>query len=126
MLTAMTLAIAMLLQPAAEAEAEEAPQRPQQLEAINIPQELAPALMPYLTCRQTEQGISLYDDDGQLLNPTNTRQDCAPLREKARGKTVGIMKDLYLGRNRTEREQVADYWLTRIDTLTDASLEDDS
>ncbi|MXP30990.1 hypothetical protein [Parerythrobacter jejuensis] len=111
---AMTLA-AIALQ---AAPADEPVQTPEKLENISIPQEISPALMPYLTCRQTEQGIALYDDDGNLMNPREAKQDCAPLREKARGKTIGILKDLMLGRNRTERAQIADYWLGRIDSLS--------
>lgn len=115
MITALTLATALALQ---AAPADEAVQLPEKLENISIPQELSPALMPYLNCRQTEQGIALYDADGKLMNPRDTKQDCGPLREKARGKTVGILKDLMLGRNRAERLEVADYWLNRIDTLS--------
>jgi len=87
------------------------------LETISIPQELSPALMPYLACRQSEQGVALYKD-GELLNPEDGAQDCDALRTRARGKVVGILKDLYLGRNRTERLEIADYWLGQIDSLT--------
>lgn len=100
------------------APADAAAAAPEKLENISIPQEISPALMPYLACRQSAQGIALYDDDGKLMNPRTANQDCAPLREKARGKTIGILKDLMLGRNRTERGQIADYWLGRIDTLS--------
>ena len=118
MLTTLTFAAAMLAMQGTAAE-EQPIERPEKLEAINIPQELSPALMPYLVCRQTAQGVSLYDDDGKLLNPGNAKQDCEAIRTKSRGKVVGIMKDLYLGNNRKEREAVADYWLTRIDSLTE-------
>ena len=122
MLTTLTFAAAMLAMQGTAAE-EKVIERPEKLEAINIPQELSPALMPYLVCRQTAQGVSLYDDDGKLLNPSNARQDCTTIRTRSRGKVVGIMKDLYLGNNRKEREAVADYWLTRIDTLTEPTVD---
>ena len=117
MLTTLTFAAMLAMQ--GSATEDKMVERPEKLEAINIPQELSPALMPYLVCRQTAQGVSLYDDEGKLLNPGNAKQDCAPIRTKSRGKVVGIMKDLYLGNNRKEREAVADYWLTRIDSLTE-------
>ena len=122
MLTTLTFAAAMLAMQGTAAE-EKVIERPEKLEAVNIPQELSPALMPYLVCLQTAQGVSLYDDDGKLLNPGNNKQDCDAVRTKSRGKVVGIMKDLYLGNNRKEREAVADYWLTRIDTLTEPTLD---
>lgn len=128
MLTITTIAAAMIAAQApaatdAVASAEAVPERPEKLASVNIPQELKPALMPYLVCRQTEQGVSLYDKDGELLNPSNAKRDCDVVREKSRGKVVGLMKDLYLGRNRTERLAVADYWLTRIDNLTPPTIE---
>lgn len=117
-LTAIAATLAFALQ---AAPADEPAKTPEKLENISIPQELSPALMPYLACRQSEQGVALYDDEGKLMNPRSARKDCAPLRDKARGKTVGILKDLMLGRNRKERLQVADYWLDRIDTLSGPS-----
>jgi hypothetical protein len=120
--TNFAIAAAMLASPV-EAEADAPAPRPERLEPVNIPQELSPALMPYLVCRQTEQGVSLYGKDGKLLNPASARQDCSVVREKSRGKVVGRMKDLYLGRNRTERLAVADYWLNHIDSLTEPTID---
>lgn len=119
-----TLAATILAMQAAPAT--EPVQRPEKLDDISIPRELSPALMPYLTCRQTEQGIALYDDEGKLLNPREAKQDCGPVRDKARGKTIGILKDLMLGRNRTERAELADAWLARIDRLSGPTPESDS
>ena len=121
----MTTIAAMILSMQA-APADEAVKRPEKLDDISIPRELSPALMPYISCRQSAQGIALYDDDGKLLNPRDTRQDCGPLREKAHGKTIGILKDLMLGRNRTERAELADAWLAYIDRLSGPTDERDS
>ena len=82
-MTTLTMLAATLALALQAAPADEAAKAPAQLENISIPQELSPALMPYLSCRQSEQGVALYDDHGTLMNPRGSEQDCAPLRAKA-------------------------------------------
>lgn len=90
----------------------------QQLDSVAIPREIAPAMMPYLICRQSEQGVTLYDADGNMLNRDDPTESCDSVREKSKNHTVRMLGDLNLGRHRGERVQYAERWLAKIDELT--------
>ena len=89
----------------------------QQLDSVAIPREIAPAMMPYLICRQSEQGVALYDSEGNVLNREDPTESCASVREKSKNHTVRMLGDLNLGRHRGERVQYAERWLAKIDEL---------
>lgn len=96
----------------------EMPRAQEQLDNFAVPREVSPALMPYLVCKQSEQGVTLYDQNGDVLNPTAQGADCAALREKSKMHAISLLEDLNLGRHRGERAAYAERWLTKIDDLS--------
>ena len=87
------------------------------LEEFNLPYEVQPALMPYYLCRNSQLGVAVFDEEGKLLNPAGNPGDCSDVRKEAAAKTVRMLDDLQLGRNRGERRAYAEHVLAKIDAL---------
>ena len=88
------------------------------LGSIQIPDEISPAVVPYMLCMQSASGIPVYGMNDQLLNDPENKTDCQPVREKAVADGVRMLRNQRLGRNKREREAYVEKVLLNIDEFT--------
>jgi hypothetical protein len=120
----MILTLALLAALVAAPEPVSAPGQPVvtrevRMASLTIPDEIAPAVLPYLDCLQARIDMRVYSE-GKLVPPppgVTEGSDCRPTREHARQDADTMLKRLG-GRGRGERAAFIERTLTSMDEFT--------
>ena len=71
--------------------------------SLDVPDEIVPAVMPYVNCVHAKSGVPAYSG-GKLLDLSDQPEDCARVRELAVKNGVRLLRSQRLGENDKERE----------------------
>ena len=86
--------------------------------SLDIPDEIAPAVLPYLNCKLGSAGIELRaPGNGPALPPAAaTGADCSRVRQQAADRALRILRDRRQG-SADERREFVERTLTSIDSF---------
>ncbi len=85
---------------------------------LNIPDEIAPAMIPYVNCRVSSRGVPMFDERGEAIKALVPKGgDCTAHRKQA-AKNADTMLRRYTNQSRKERRDLIDKTLSAIDQTT--------
>jgi hypothetical protein len=90
--------------------------------SLDVPDEIAPAVLPYLQCKLSSAGIEVRSGRNGPVEPTTVLRgaDCSRLREQAVARGERMLRDQRRG-TRTERLEFLERTLASIDRFAAAS-----
>jgi len=101
------------VQPAATASAPAGTVTVQQ--SLTIPDEIAPAIIIYLNCLTSSQGVPLFNERGEAMERVVAKgDDCTAHRKEAASKADWMLRQ-YTNRSRKERRQLIENTLDSLD-----------
>jgi hypothetical protein len=85
---------------------------------LNIPDEIAPAIIPYVNCRVSSQGVPMRNERGETLDAVvPPGGDCTPHRKQAAARANAMLKQ-YTDLSRMKRRDLIENTLNSIDKFT--------
>ena len=95
------------------------------LNSLALPDEVSPAVFPYVLCLQSAAGIPMYGPDGELANSPDKPSDCAGVRSKALVDGVKMLERQNLMDNSTGRTRYVESVLADIDEFARPRTEEE-
>ncbi len=85
---------------------------------LNIPDEIAPAMIPYVNCRVSSRGVPMFNERGEAIKALVPEGgDCAGHRRQA-AKSADFMLRRYTNHSRKERRDLIERTLISIEKST--------
>jgi hypothetical protein len=85
---------------------------------LNIPDEIAPAMIVYVNCRVSSQGVPIRNERGEIIDAVvQAGGDCTAHRKQAAGRADSMLRK-YTDRSRKERRDLIESTLNSIDKFT--------